>query len=542
MTTSLRHMLFAIALLLAPLSLGAKGAMEVSRHGMLSEPTQELFQQGVEAMRTPGGMQTAMMQFTVIASRYAQGSVPESESLQAVRAMINLSFIYGYYLFDYAQAMMWLQKAEDAALKHHLESEIPVILVNRAGVKLLSHEAGAAPIDKADLLADYRTAFNKAVELKVWDDAILALSNMVEVAFNYYMTDSVAPDTKRFRSLPVPKEVPMSAYMLHLSDAVAALNARDYPRALAALDLADKHIDTPNSPERYRMILAKDRAIVCRQSGDSRGDDLWLHRALEMSRQYDAKDAEVELLGILADRADEKGDTLVAKDLRMTYYQLKDSLLQQSRLAGVDGIEFDAKLKKVNEQVAAMAEKRRRLISLLWISLGFIAVVGLFVLLLVRKNRRLQESNRTLYLKSLEALKEEPAPAPQAKYLRSTLKEEDRDWLMEKVQEVMADASLICRDDFSLAMLADKVGAQSKHISQLINETCQCTFRFYLSQHRIREACRRLRDPQTSSTHTIEAIGESVGFKSRSAFIAAFKRVTGLSPSEYLRQARRNPQ
>jgi AraC-like DNA-binding protein len=34
------------------------------------------------------------------------------------------------------------------------------------------------------------------------------------------------------------------------------------------------------------------------------------------------------------------------------------------------------------------------------------------------------------------------------------------------------------------------------------------------------------------------AISQSVGFKSRSAFVTAFKRFTGLTPSEYLRVAK----
>ena len=36
---------------------------------------------------------------------------------------------------------------------------------------------------------------------------------------------------------------------------------------------------------------------------------------------------------------------------------------------------------------------------------------------------------------------------------------------------------------------------------------------------------------------TIEGIATSVGFKSRTAFINAFKREVGLTPSEYLRMA-----
>jgi AraC-like DNA-binding protein len=55
-----------------------------------------------------------------------------------------------------------------------------------------------------------------------------------------------------------------------------------------------------------------------------------------------------------------------------------------------------------------------------------------------------------------------------------------------------------------------------------------------LGKYRIQEACRRMNDHERYGHLTIEAIGHSVGYKSNSSFIAAFKRYTGLKPSEYL--------
>ena len=51
------------------------------------------------------------------------------------------------------------------------------------------------------------------------------------------------------------------------------------------------------------------------------------------------------------------------------------------------------------------------------------------------------------------------------------------------------------------------------------------------------EACRRLGDQEHYGHLTIAAIAKDVGFGSRSNFALAFKRVTGISPSDYLRQA-----
>lgn len=53
-----------------------------------------------------------------------------------------------------------------------------------------------------------------------------------------------------------------------------------------------------------------------------------------------------------------------------------------------------------------------------------------------------------------------------------------------------------------------------------------------------RMACRRLGDIDHYGQLTIEAIASGVGFRSRTSFVTSFKRITGLTPSEYQRLAR----
>ncbi len=60
-------------------------------------------------------------------------------------------------------------------------------------------------------------------------------------------------------------------------------------------------------------------------------------------------------------------------------------------------------------------------------------------------------------------------------------------------------------------------------------------FSMLLAKARVREACLRLGNPEEYGNLTIEAIAQSVGFRSRNSLITAFKKFTGLTPSEYLR-------
>ena len=123
------------------------------------------------------------------------------------------------------------------------------------------------------------------------------------------------------------------------------------------------------------------------------------------------------------------------------------------------------------------------------------------------------------------------------KYEHSTLEEENKQRLLNKILDVMYNNEEIYSHEFSLQRLSELVGAPYKHVSQVINEIYKINFNNMLNEFRVREACRRLAEDENYTNYTIEAIAESIGFKSRSNFISTFKKLTGITPSEYKRIA-----
>ncbi len=89
--------------------------------------------------------------------------------------------------------------------------------------------------------------------------------------------------------------------------------------------------------------------------------------------------------------------------------------------------------------------------------------------------------------------------------------------------------------DFSVASLATLVGVNSKYVSACINDKHGKNFRTYINEYRIQMALRRMSDTENYGQYTIGAIAESVGFRSSTNFIAAFRKITGVTPSTYLR-------
>ena len=88
--------------------------------------------------------------------------------------------------------------------------------------------------------------------------------------------------------------------------------------------------------------------------------------------------------------------------------------------------------------------------------------------------------------------------------------------------------------------LTEICGSNQKYVSQVLNEDYGKTFTQLLNERRINVARRRLLDFEQYGHLTIEAIVTGLGFKSRSTFSKTFKRMTGLTPSEFQHMAQEN--
>lgn len=123
------------------------------------------------------------------------------------------------------------------------------------------------------------------------------------------------------------------------------------------------------------------------------------------------------------------------------------------------------------------------------------------------------------------------APANTVKYQKSSLKESDKETIINKLGLLMREEKVFKNNLLSLNELSRKAGVQPHHLSQVINETTGKTFFEYLAVYRVEEAKQML--CVESENLTIEEIAEQVGYNSKSAFNKIFKKHTGATPSEY---------
>ncbi len=128
-----------------------------------------------------------------------------------------------------------------------------------------------------------------------------------------------------------------------------------------------------------------------------------------------------------------------------------------------------------------------------------------------------------------------PEPRRKVQYREggsSLISQDEKQKLYEKLLDFMESNHPQEDPEITLDGLAEKLDTKRNYLSLVINELSGKNFMDFINSYRVEEAKQRLVDPD-SQQYTILAVAFDVGFNSKSAFYAAFKKATGMTPSQY---------
>ena len=119
-----------------------------------------------------------------------------------------------------------------------------------------------------------------------------------------------------------------------------------------------------------------------------------------------------------------------------------------------------------------------------------------------------------------------------ARYANSRLSDADRSQFLASLARCMDGDGLFRNGELTLEQLAEQVAVTPHELSQLINDACGANFQEYLNRYRVEALKSALHDPRHAGD-TILDLALASGFNSKSALNRAFKKHTGLTPSEF---------
>ena len=137
-----------------------------------------------------------------------------------------------------------------------------------------------------------------------------------------------------------------------------------------------------------------------------------------------------------------------------------------------------------------------------------------------------------LLLRKFAAEAKGEPPKETASYAKSPLGDAQRARIRRKLEAGLSQ--LYKKSDLTLATLSESLNESPHYVSQVISQDLDSSFYELLSSYRIDEAKRLLREAPAENVLTIAM---NVGFNSKSAFHAAFRRFTGSTPTEFRQSA-----
>ncbi|MEN2412197.1 helix-turn-helix domain-containing protein [Flavobacterium mesophilum] len=151
--------------------------------------------------------------------------------------------------------------------------------------------------------------------------------------------------------------------------------------------------------------------------------------------------------------------------------------------------------------------------------------------ILKQKDIFFNDENKNLILQSILY----PDVKNQIEKSTSRLNEDDLLKYKSVLNNLLQKEEVFIDPDISLASLADKVGISMNDLSFLINNSYNMNFYTLINNYRLDKVKSMLIKKQYSHL-TILGIAYEAGFTSKSTFNNAFKKTTGLTPSEYVKE------
>ncbi len=121
------------------------------------------------------------------------------------------------------------------------------------------------------------------------------------------------------------------------------------------------------------------------------------------------------------------------------------------------------------------------------------------------------------------------------RYSRSGLTEERAARISQKLETFMRETQPYIDAELTIEKLAKQMGIPRHYLTQVISERHGKNFYLFVNEYRIEAVKAALRAPD-GARRTLLDIAYACGFNSKSTFNTAFKRLTGMTPSQYRQQ------
>lgn len=498
----------------------------------------DILEKGNKALNS-GRPDSALIYYTLVSRRYHLN--PDVKDVYAyARARNNSGYTYFFKYSDYQNAYANYIDALEISLKYDFKDLLPIIYTNIANIYYIYGQ-------KEQANDYYRKGFAAAVKTNNKEMAVKAINNMILSVFDDYSAESIKKELDIFYSQPFSRDSDVITTKL-MADAARLVAKGDTCAAISCLDSAADY-----AKDRPRIAVLSSRGILNIKTGNYEAA-LKDYRLIE---PYTAVPGNADLLaGYLQQMS---GIYLKLGNIDSAYYyssryiEMSDSVFGTNSFGKLKDLESANSARKADEKFRDLQESTRKISWILVTAIIVMILLGIIIILLVRGRNALRKSNEELFRKNEELSMESANAREWMKAYESAVaaKQAPTDTIADddllklrnlaiRICKILDESPEVYSYDFSIDTLASLTSSTRQNVSLALNRVLEKTFPQILGETRIKEACRRISDHENYGNLTLEGLASSCGFKSRTNFISVFKKITGLTPSQYRKMAKNN--
>jgi AraC-like DNA-binding protein len=128
-----------------------------------------------------------------------------------------------------------------------------------------------------------------------------------------------------------------------------------------------------------------------------------------------------------------------------------------------------------------------------------------------------------------------PPKKVEIKYEKSGLKNDDAQKHLERLVNYVEYEKPFLNGDLTIQDLSDKLDIPKHHLTQIINEKLKKNFYTFINEYRVKHF-KSLLHNSSFQNYTLLALAYESGFNSKSSFNVIFKKITGLTPSQFKKE------
>lgn len=510
-------------------------------------------------------METAMGNLQILMERYYDNPRQPRARRNAVEALRRMGNVYLTYGLDYRLAYKNLMLALQIAEEDKLTDQLPYIHLSLSNLYNVNTTTSNAELLRPLTISSLEKSLETAMESDNGNVMASAVENMLLTSFyDSTFKEAYKPALEKFKNYRFKSPSDSERLARILIEGMEQFRDGNGDSAVTTIAKALPYVGDDTFAYRSEYVINLIMINILEESGQYEKALKIAKDNLDRSRKEGHSDYELAFCSTLSNLYEMAEIPDSAKKYYSEYLAINKMQEDNASRHGIETMRFMTEMERVNEQLESLSLQKQRQRQLLIVLICCIIVIAVVLVSVIYVHRRLQRKNRKLFqqfeamtrheeisdrlIRDLKSennrLKEQidELKKPEEPVAADKKPEEPDENMTQLYNRIVAEVDAseeIYTPGFNLDSLAKKVKAQSRDVSKAINLIRNCNFNQFINEYRVKRACRMMRMPENDG-FTIESIAESVGLMSRTSFAAMFKRVTGLTPTEYWKLARKN--